>query len=90
MARETPKTAQSWCDPNFFRINTYKSASKQRALSSFRMNTYEKLGEGSYDGVLPKPSFALRHVDHFWRSILQRRAVKIPIQRLYSKPAPRQ
>ncbi len=31
-----------------FRINTCKSVSKQRTLTSFRMNTYEKQGEGGY------------------------------------------
>jgi hypothetical protein len=31
-----------------FRINTCKSASKQRTLTPFRMNTYEKQGEGGY------------------------------------------
>jgi hypothetical protein len=30
----------------FFKINTYKSVSKQRTLSTFRINTYEKRGEG--------------------------------------------
>jgi len=29
-----------------FRINTSKSVSKQRTLTAFRMNTYEKEGEG--------------------------------------------
>jgi hypothetical protein len=29
-----------------FRINTYKCVSKQRTLSTFRMNTYEKRREG--------------------------------------------
>src|SRR5256885_2116524 len=29
-----------------FRINTYKTVSKQRILTTFRMNTYEKRGEG--------------------------------------------
>jgi hypothetical protein len=31
-----------------FRINTCKSVSKQRTLTIFRMNTYEKTGEGGY------------------------------------------
>src|SRR6266403_899383 len=35
--------------PKLFKINTYKSLSKQRTLTSFRMNTYEKQGGG---GVL--------------------------------------
>src|SRR5437667_573104 len=29
-----------------FRINTYKTGSKQTALTTFRMNTYKKQGEG--------------------------------------------
>jgi hypothetical protein len=29
-----------------FRMNTYKSATKQTTLTSFRMNTYKKTGEG--------------------------------------------
>src|SRR6266852_9953486 len=29
-----------------FRMNTCKSVSKQRTLTTFRMNTYEKRGEG--------------------------------------------
>ena len=37
---------------NSFRINTCKSESKQKTLTLFRMNTYEKQGEGK--GV-PKP-----------------------------------
>jgi hypothetical protein len=32
----------------FFRMNTCKSASKQRTLTPFGMNTYEKIGEGGY------------------------------------------
>jgi hypothetical protein len=35
------------CPCNSFRMNTSKSASKQRTLTSFRMNTYKKLGEGA-------------------------------------------
>jgi|GraSoi_2013_80cm_1033760.scaffolds.fasta_scaffold02674_1 hypothetical protein len=30
----------------YFRINTYKSVSKQKTLTPFRMNTYEKTGGG--------------------------------------------
>src|SRR6266403_3952775 len=33
-----------------FRINTCKSVSKQRTLTTFRMNTYEKQGEGGTHG----------------------------------------
>ena len=34
------------CHLNPFRINTSKSVSKQMTLTAFRMNTYEKQGEG--------------------------------------------
>jgi hypothetical protein len=37
-----PLFAQFWCNVNPFRINTCESVSKQRTLTSFRMNTYEK------------------------------------------------
>jgi hypothetical protein len=37
--------AQFWCNLSPFRINTSKSVSKQRTLTSFRINTYEKQGE---------------------------------------------
>jgi hypothetical protein len=39
-----PHFAQFWCNVSPFRINTCKSASKQTALSMFRINTYEKTG----------------------------------------------
>src|SRR5712691_9746541 len=42
----SPRFAQFWCNVSPFRINTSKSVSKQRALSTFRINTYEKQGEG--------------------------------------------
>ena|SRR5258708_38311927 len=38
--------AQFWCNVTSFRINTCKSVSKQRTLTPFRMNTYEKQGVG--------------------------------------------
>src|SRR5229473_1187690 len=38
--------ARFWHHLSPFRINTSKSVSKQRILSIFRMNTYEKQGEG--------------------------------------------
>src|SRR5260370_6297174 len=38
--------AQFWCNATPFRINTFKSVSKQTTLSPFRMNTYEKQGGG--------------------------------------------
>src|SRR2546427_5366095 len=40
--RRIPNLAQFWCNVTPFRINTYKSVSKQRALTPFRMNTYKK------------------------------------------------
>src|SRR5712692_8545799 len=36
--------AQFWCIVSSFRMNTCKSVSKQRTLTTFRMNTYEKRG----------------------------------------------
>src|SRR2546425_5551638 len=38
--------ARFWCHLSPFRINTSKSVSKQRTLSIFRINTYEKQGDG--------------------------------------------
>src|SRR5260370_29421053 len=38
--------AQFWCNISPFRINTCKSVSKQRTLTTFRMNTYEKIWGG--------------------------------------------
>src|SRR5712664_4976365 len=38
--------AQFWCNVSPFRMNTYKSVSKQRTLTPFRINTYEKQGGG--------------------------------------------
>src|SRR5260370_4328645 len=38
--------AQFWCNVSTFRMNICKSVSKQRTLTAFRMNTYEKRGEG--------------------------------------------
>src|SRR5216684_1002291 len=43
---KSPHFAQFWCTVNHFRINTCKSVSKQTTLTSFRINTYEKQGEG--------------------------------------------
>ncbi len=48
---ESPLGLASIC--NSFRINTCESVLKQRTLSIFRINTYEKTGEG---GVLRFPS----------------------------------
>src|SRR6266849_10488791 len=36
-----------------FRMNTCESVSKQRTLTPFRINTYEKQGEGGPDRNLP-------------------------------------
>src|SRR6266852_3053401 len=44
--RAKPHFAQFWCNVSPFRINTCKSVSKQMTLTPFRMNTYEKPGEG--------------------------------------------
>jgi len=41
---ERPLFAQLWCHVSPFRMNTCKSVSKQRTLTPFRMNTYEKHG----------------------------------------------
>jgi hypothetical protein len=51
--RPTPTS----CGPNPCRMNTCKSVSKQRTLTSFRMNTYEKRGGGGSNSVVtPLPS----------------------------------
>src|SRR5216684_5504415 len=54
------------CPPlSTFRINTCKSVSKQRTLTTFRMNTYAKQGEG---GTLASRWFrisgSVRHMRH--------------------------
>ena len=41
-----PHFAQFWCNATPFKINTCKSASKQTTLTSFRITTFEKTGEG--------------------------------------------
>ena len=52
------------CPPlSTFRINTCKSVSKQRTLTIFRMNTYEKQGEGGYCGVSCQPRKTRRLLD---------------------------
>src|SRR5712664_2750294 len=43
-------TRHSPLDLTPFRINTCKSVSKQRTLTTFRMNTYQKQGEGGNHG----------------------------------------
>src|SRR2546427_848711 len=43
---KSPHFAQFWCNISSFRINTSKSVSKQTTLTPFRINTYEKQGEG--------------------------------------------
>src|SRR5260370_11476074 len=57
--RKCPNSAQFWCNLSPFRINTCKSVSKQRTLTPFRMNTYEKHRGW---GVLWLTSHAMRHV----------------------------
>src|SRR5260370_6793216 len=42
-----PPFAQFWCNVSPFRINTCKSVLKQTTLSTFRINTYEKIGGAS-------------------------------------------
>src|ERR1700737_4158129 len=44
--RTPPFSRQSLCALSIFRINTCKSVSKQTTLTLFRINTYEKPGEG--------------------------------------------
>ncbi len=51
-------SAQFWCNISPFRINTCKSVSKQRTLTSFRMNTYEK--QAGWGGVLLLTKFPIR------------------------------
>ena len=53
-----------------FRINTCKSVSKQRTLTSFRINTYEKQGEGA-----SPPGVQTGHIRDVAPSLLGRRAV---------------
>ena len=52
-----PRFAQFLCNVNPFRINTYKTVSKQATLSTFRINTYEKqAGWGRVHFLLPRIS----------------------------------
>ncbi len=53
-----------------FRINTCKSVSKQKTLTPFRMNTYEKQGEGGGSGTrnLPNPARSAGVVDRSYRA----------------------
>ena len=44
--RTPPFSRRSLCALSIFRINTCKSVSKQTTLTLFRINTYEKPGEG--------------------------------------------
>ncbi|MCU1241474.1 MAG: hypothetical protein JWO71_2200 [Candidatus Acidoferrum typicum] len=45
-ARNRESAQTTWDPSNPFAINTCKSVSKQMTLTSFRINTYEKQGEG--------------------------------------------
>src|SRR5260370_22449221 len=69
-----PRSAQFCWYLSPFRMKTSKSVSKQRTLTTFRMNTYEKQGEGgqllltrnaylfpSVASLLPTPSFLTSH-----------------------------
>src|SRR5713226_1152442 len=61
--------SQFWCNVSPFRINTCKSVSKQKTLTPFRMNTYEKQGEGGGSGTrnLPNPARSAGVVDRSYR-----------------------
>src|SRR5256886_16061391 len=53
--------AQFWCNVSLFRMNTYKSVSKQRTLTPFGINTCEKRpGGGSARRSGPGASLACR------------------------------
>jgi hypothetical protein len=63
---------------NSFRMNTCKSVSKQRTLTPFRMNTYEKhRGEG----VLWLTNYPMREVVPQGLSLCIRRRMSIPLAR---------
>jgi len=51
-----PRSAQILCNVSPFRINTYKTVSKQATLSTFRINTYEKQAGWGRD-AMAKPPF---------------------------------
>src|SRR2546425_9923472 len=58
---KNPHFAQFWCNISPFRINICKTVSKQTTLSTFRINTYEKQGEGgrgpqTVNNLIPFPS----------------------------------
>src|SRR5216683_7134687 len=55
-APEKPHFAQFWCNVSPFRMNTCKSVSKQRTLTPFRMNTYEKQGGGGWLWLTSEPT----------------------------------
>src|SRR6266404_2313792 len=72
-----------------FKINTYKSLSKQRTLTSFRMNTYEKQGGGGLlwlTSPLPssnfptylQPSFAFNRFHTFSFSVSCNSFISLP------------
>src|SRR5713226_322572 len=56
--------AQFWCSVSPFRINTCKSVSKQRTLTTFRMNTYEKQGGRGVSLTSPDLSLQREHKGH--------------------------
>ena len=56
ITKNASEIAQFLCNISPFRINTCKSVSKQRTLTAFRMNTYEK--QGGRGVPRSRPSFA--------------------------------
>ena len=71
LCHQPVSTAELDCSPlaprrslpsKFPRINTYKSVSKQTTLTTFRMNTYTKTGEGA--GPFPR-CFVTSSLHHF-------------------------
>ena len=52
-----PHSAQFLCNVSPFRINTSESVSKQKTLSTFRINTYEKQAGGGRASICSFTSF---------------------------------
>ena len=55
------EVAHFWCTRKSLRINTCKSVSKQSTLTPFRINTYEKRGEGEELLDFLSPRHRTRH-----------------------------
>src|SRR5258708_31962935 len=53
-----------------FRMNTCESVSKQRTLTTFRMNTYAKQGRGILTGIYPTSSRPEPLRSLLWKSAL--------------------